>query len=157
MTAAAISKLNEFSQRFAALAFARFPELERHVVASREFQHDGDLYIEFPCPFPAELQWPLCIWTEREREVSVGLDACHTHFTCGRDSTESEVFAEALSFLEGIFAERVVVVSFVPDGRLAGSSFHSPDEIETEIAETPPGILVRVRSWRGTYLRDQKA
>lgn len=157
MTPPTTSKPDAFSLRFTALLFARFPELERHIVASREFQHDGDLYIEFPCPFPAELQWPLCIWTERGHEVSVGLDACHTHFTCGRESTESEVFAEALSFLDGIFAERIVVISFVPDGRLAGSSFHSPDEIETEIAETPPGILVRVRSWRGTYLRDHVA
>ncbi|MBI5384084.1 MAG: hypothetical protein HZA90_05295 [Verrucomicrobia bacterium] len=157
MTPPATSRLNELSQRFTALLFARFSELERHVVAPRDFQHDGDLYIEFPCPFPTELQWPLCIWTERGREVSIGLDACHTHFTCSRDAVESDIFAEALAFLDDIFAERIVVISFVSDGRLAGSSFHPPEEIEAEIAQTPPGILVRVRSWRGTYLRDHAA
>lgn len=147
-------KLDEFSQRFTNRLFTRFPELKQHVVPLREFQHDGDIYIEFPCPVPAELHWPLCIWTGRGREVSVGMDACHTHFTCNKITSESDVFAEALDFLDDLFSERIVVISFVPKGRLAGSSFNPPEEIETEIAETPSGILVRVRSWRGTFLRD---
>src|SRR5688500_10723787 len=143
----ATSKLEAFSQRFAVLLLARVPELEQHIVAPREFQQDSDLYIEFPCPFPSEVDWPLVIWTERGREVGVGVDACHTQFRCGKDGREPEVFSEALSFLDDIFTERVIVVSYSRDGRLGGASFASPDETETEVAESPPGILVRVRSW----------
>ena len=55
-TALGPSQLDEFSQRFAALLFARFPELERHIIGMQEF-------------------------------------------------------GEALSFLDDIFAERIVVIS----------------------------------------------
>lgn len=137
------------------MLFAQFPDLKEFVKPLREFQREGDLFIEVPCPFAAELEWPLRIWTERGREVGVGLDAYHTHFRSAKDSCDSECFGETLSFLQNIFTERIVVVSFVSNGRLAGSCSCSPEEIQDEILETPPGTLVRIRSWKGTYLKDQ--
>ena len=155
------SRLDEFSRRFAAELFARFPDLEQYIVTPKDFQKTHGFFIESPCPHPSELQWPLYIWTESGKEVSVGLDACHTHFTCSDEQNESQVFAEAIKFLDDIFLERTVVMSWVPPegnfkGRLAGSSFNTPAEIEKEIADTPSGFIVRVRSWKGTFLQDHK-
>jgi hypothetical protein len=154
-------QLDEFSKRFAVELLARFPDLNQYFAAPEEFQKADNLSLEVRCPYPAELQWPLYIWTEGGAEVSIGLDACHTHFTCDVGQDESEIFAEALLFLDDIFEERIVVMSWVPPeggfkGKIAGSSFNAPTQIEKEIADTSSGFIVRIRSWKGTFSRDHK-
>jgi hypothetical protein len=132
--------------------------LRQYILITKWSEKTRNLYVEIPCPHPSELQEPLHVWTEGEKEVTVGLDYCHTHFTCSKEQNESEIFAEALSFLDDIFSERIVVMSWVPilTGKLGGASFNTPAEIEGEIVGTPPGLIVRIRSWKGTFLRDHK-
>ena len=150
-------RVDEFSKKFLSALSHQYPNLSEYIIDPEK----NELHIEVPCPYPSELQAPLYIWTEGGREVSIAFDACHTHFTCSDEQTESQVFAEAISFLDDIFSERTVVMSWVPPegkfkGRLAGSSFNTPAEIEKEITDTPSGFIVRVRSWKGTFLQDHK-
>jgi len=149
-----MEKMNEFSRRFAEAVFARWPQFREHVSEPRDFQSAGDLYIQVPCSPQSRLEDPLVIWTEKGREIGVGLDAYHTHFihraVPNTARPERAVFEEAMMFIEALLEDHLVVISYVG----GGSTCIFPNEIEDGIAEAEPGESLRIRSWKGTFCRD---
>jgi hypothetical protein len=146
--------LNDHSRQFAARLFRRWPEWHRHARFDpyEEFEKEA-LLVEVPRPRDGSGHGLFI--TTSEWEISVGFGAdFHTRFGANGDADETSFYDEALDFLAGFVAERIVLATASEDGEWLGS--WRIDLAHESLADvTPgPGELVKIRSWLGTYDRD---
>lgn len=127
----------------------------RHLpVADRTGDGWRGVALTVPPPLKSDLAGPLDI-ENVGAEVTITLDYSHIHMswppsTC---DTAGNVWADAMATIDAILSEKVVSLSGWIDDRLRVGSLQK--------AERPVGLLVpnlqrlRVRSWMGTFDRDE--
>ncbi len=134
--------LNDFSERFAAVLFAQYPDWDKYAGQVTEFDGRSSLVVQVPCPNPRVIAG-LSITTDGD-EVTVGLDRYHTHFM----QDEEQVFESALEFIAGLMSEELVVLVYMNDEQWAGSRCVGPDD---PWPPPKPGQCRYLRSWLGIH------
>lgn len=149
-----LARLNDHSREFATRLFRIWPEW--HQLARFDPYEDFEkeaLLVEIPCPRDGSGHGLFI--TTSEWEVSVGFgENFHTRFGVAGDEGTVNFYDEALAFLSGFVAERLVLAVACQGREWLGSwvidlAQDSLDEVRAE-----PGEIVRIRSWLGTYDRE---
>jgi hypothetical protein len=86
---------------------------------------------------------------------TISLDYSHIHLQWPPKTIEAvgNIWADALAMIEAILHEQVVASSGWIDGNLRGSSLHQTGEAAKLLI--PNLQSLRVRSWTGTFDRDE--
>jgi hypothetical protein len=108
--------------------------------------------IEFPDPAPVEGHEPLWISTYGG-EVTVGLDAHHTHFPWPTDYNEEDGRPATMEHIRALMDEELVIVSFWDGDRLRCSSSERPENLFMYEEQVNGPSELHIRSWRGSYNR----
>jgi hypothetical protein len=151
-----IEALEPYSRQMAEDLFSVFPDWECFLSVVTE---DGLNFfrVEVP-PSPGAKNGPLGITSRYNEEITVYFGSCHRHYASILPSAEES--AGAISFIQQLLNEELVVVSYlcsgdnlIEDGVLLGAA--------VPVAELPDANYeyyyanaLRVRSWKGTYDND---
>ena len=149
-----LSRLNDFSRRFARTLLAAFPDWQAYAVVGEADDDGGVLLVEVPSPPSAAEKHPLRISTEDD-EITVGFDYYHTHLNPYTKDEEAERFREALSFIHDLVSENICVASW-----WSGEDWRGSTTVDTRSLPVAPSWAqsaerLRVRSWCGTHDRDE--
>ena len=148
--------MDDFSKRAAEKLFSRHPQWRGLETIEKTEQGTPLLRLAVSAPPEADTDHGLWI-TIGNREITIGFDAYHNHFSeIVGDGKHHEV-AYAMHYLSKLLAEKVVAVSWWDHETWRGSqqmqagekSSLSPDYIK-------PFNRIRVRSWKGTFNADIK-
>lgn len=146
--------LDEYSQEFADLLFARFPQWREFVEVFVEGKgEEGYLAVNVPAPSASTPPVPedfLYILTPYQ--VIVGFGGSHEDFSVSNGLTEEEEFTKPFEFIEDILQERVVMGSVTRGSEWRGSVHQKPGE-EPNLSHVSNFDTIRLRSWKGTYDR----
>jgi hypothetical protein len=135
--------LGPLAREFAAALFKEFPAWREH--ARNEKLEGATLVVEVPSPSdPAGNS--LWISTDND-EISVGFGMFHSHFDWPDDSGWP---GGALSFIQDLVADRVLIADTVANRQWCGSTVVSPGETP----DKGPDQIVYVRSWSGHLDRE---
>lgn len=159
-----MEKLDDYSQSFAEVLFAAFPEWKQFASARKvnDADESGFLVVEVPAPAKGLITNDLILkngdylWIYSDGEITVGFDYHHAHFDNFDFQTEAKNFANAVEFVQSILDEKICFVSVFSGNSFCGSTSASAGE--------KPDLSswnwlnkwcqdVYVRSWRGTYNR----
>ena len=149
-----LERLNDHSRQFARLLFARWPEWFQHARFDpyEDFEKEA-LLVEVPSPVDGSGHGLFI--TTSEWEVSVGYgENFHTRFGAADELDGASFLDKALTFIEDFVEERCVLAT-----AYAGKEWHGSWKIDLArdgLAEVPlePGMVVKIRSWRGTHDRE---
>lgn len=144
--------LDEFSRKFLEWLRQRRPELAE--VAAVDEQ-----WTSLPNPLVIRLHPPQADLPELEissenEEVTLFYDRWHAHFGFWGDQPDEAGFQEALDSLDEILQERVAITVAMVADEWRGSHTWRPGE---PLPEPPLGGMVYIRSWRGTFNREERA
>jgi len=147
-------RLNGHSREFATRLFRLWPEWHRYSRYDpyEDFEKEA-LLVEVPRPVDGSGHGLFI--TTSEWEISVGYgESFHTRFGVTGEDDPGDFYAEALAFLEGFVAERIVLAVAYQDREWLGAwkidlARESLDSVCPE-----PGEMVKIHSWRGRYDRE---
>lgn len=91
-----------------------------------------------------------------EGEITIGLDHGHTHLSWPpyfENALSNPIWGDPLAFTDAVLTEEVVASSGWIDGQLRVGSLHEATEVPDLLV--PKLQHLRVRSWLGTFNRDQ--
>ena len=149
-----LQNLNDHSRQFAVRLFRQWPEWHRlsRFDPYEEFEKEA-LLVEVPRPTDGSSHGLFI--TTSEWEISIGYgESFHTRFGTNGDEGSTSFYDDAMAFLEGFVAEKIVVAVAFEGGEWLGS-WRIDLECESLDDVTPgPGETVHIRSWRGTWDRD---
>ncbi len=148
-----LERLNDHSRQFARMLFARWPEWYQHARFDpyEDFEKEA-LLVEVPSPVDGSGHGLFI--TTSEWEISVGYgENFHTRFGAADETKEGSFFEKALQFIEDFVEEHCVLATAYLDKEWHGS--WKIDLRQEDLAEVSvePGMLVKIRSWRGSYDR----
>jgi len=154
-----MAHLDDDSQQFADLLFARFPEWrqfgEVFVEGKRE---EGYLAVNVPAPSASTPPAPedyLYIITPYGG-VTVGFGGSHVDFDTSNGLTEEEMLTKPFEFIDDILEERLVMGHARQGSEWRGSVQGKPSE-EPNVSHLSRWNIafdtIRLRSWKGTYDR----
>ncbi|MCB1181872.1 hypothetical protein KDM41_00410 [bacterium] len=149
-----LQNLNDHSRQFAMRLFRRWPEWHRlsRFDPYEEFEKEA-LLVEVPRPRDGSSHGLFI--TTSEWEISIGFgESFHTRFGSDGSDDPGSFYDEAMAFLEGFVAERIVVAVAFEDGEWLGSWRIDLAQESLDDVQPAPGETVRVRSWLGTWDRD---
>jgi hypothetical protein len=132
--------VNTFSKHVAGALFKIYPQWLPYAVA-RSNEYENWLEVHIPAPV-LSYQTGLIISTADER-ITIYFDPYHAHFGEWEGITVRDASTAALSFIQAILEEKVVVVK----KEAGGITWLAPEDI----AALPLGDIVFSRSWRGTF------
>ena len=150
------SRLDEFSQRFAAALFGAFPKWRQYAALDNSGGNACAMHVAVPPRADAPGEASLWISTEDE-EITVGFDSYHVHFNRYGDDEEAKSFEEAIAFARDVVHERVVVFSWWFGDQWRGSTTATPDSVPSTPEWAKSANQLRIRSWRGSYDSDRSA
>ncbi|MFO7655113.1 MAG: hypothetical protein R6X25_15040 [Candidatus Krumholzibacteriia bacterium] len=148
-----LSRLNDHSHEFARRLFREFPEWCRFARFDpyEEFEKEA-LLVEVPRP--AEGGMHGLFVTTSEWEVSVGFgESFHARFGASGDGHEN-FLDDAMNFIRDLVAERVAVAVARQGDEWLGAWKLNPANHDLDTAEREDGVVISIRSWRGTHDRD---
>ena len=149
-----VSRLNDHSRSFAQQLFREFPDWLPHARFDpyEEFEKEA-LLVEVPRP-AGDGRNGLFITTS-EWEIAVGFgENFHTRFGVG-DADDGEDFqSRAIAFIRDFVEERLVLVTAFEDDTWLGAWTVEVDGNGVPDQECDPGVVLRLRSWKGTWDRD---
>jgi hypothetical protein len=159
-----MDKLNDYSQRFAEVLFAAFPDWKQFASARKADGADesGFLVVEVPAPTKGLITNDLIVkngdylWIYSEGEITVGFDYHHMHFDTFDFQTEVPSFIDAVEFIKSIVNEEICFVAVFNGNSFCGSTSASADakpDLSSWDWLDKSCQDVYVRSWRGTYNR----
>ncbi|MEZ4386539.1 MAG: hypothetical protein R3D98_02980 [Candidatus Krumholzibacteriia bacterium] len=149
-----VSRLNDHSRSFAQRLFREFPEWLRYARFDpyEEFEKEA-LLVEVPRP-AGDGRHGLFITTS-EWEVSVGFgENFHTRFGVVAGQEEDDFQGRAIEFIQAFVDEAVVLVTAWEDGEWLGAWTVRVSGGTVPAQETEDGVILRIRSWKGTFDRD---
>ena len=149
-----VSRLNDHSRTFAQRLFREFPDWLRYARFDpyEEFEKEA-LLVEVPRPV-TDGRHGLFITTS-EWEVSVGFgENFHTRFGVGAGDEADDFQGRAIEFIRSFVEEDLVLVTAWDDGEWLGAWTVSVSEGTVPEQETEEGVVLRIRSWKGTFDRD---
>jgi hypothetical protein len=155
-----LERLNDHSRQFARLLFAQWPEWIQYARFDpyEDFEKEA-LLVEVPRPVDGSSHG-LYITTS-EWEISVGFgENFHTRFGTTGDNDDGaaegavDFYQEAIKFIRNFVDEEFALATAYQDKEWLGAwkidlRRESLDEVEVE-----PGVLVKIRSWRGRHDRE---
>ncbi len=155
-----LARLNDHSRQFATRLFRVWPEWHRcaRYDPYEDFEKEA-LLVEVPRPVDGSSHGLFI--TTSEWEISVGFgESFHTRFGVGgqgsRDNQDNQdnFYDQAMAFLEGFVAERVVLAVAYQNQEWLGAwkidlARESLDDVRPD-----PGEVVKIRSWRGSHDRE---
>jgi len=149
-----VSRLNDHSRVFAQHLFREFPDWLRYARFDpyEEFEKEA-LLVEVPRP-AVDGKNGLFITTS-EWEVSVGFgENFHTRFGVSGQDQADDFHGRALCFIRDFVEEKLALVTAFEDDQWLGAwTVRITDEGVPE-QEREDGVVLRVRSWKGTWDRD---
>jgi len=137
-------ELDKFSNKVASQIIEKFPQWEQHAGVD-EYKGEKAFLVKIPSP-SSESDNSLRIDTYRD-EVTVTFDAYHAHF----DEFEDPDDADALSLVNQIISDEMIVVSYWRDEQWCGSLPVDKNELPSTNEEYPYANLIKIRSWSGRY------
>jgi len=148
-----LSALDEVSRDVVAYLAEHRPAWLDHAKSLPDEASDAQFVeIGFPNPPGGEGQEPLWISTYGA-EVTVGMDAHHTHFPWPTGYNGEDGRPAAIGHVDALMREEKVIVSIWEEGRARASSWDVPQRLSA-YEERPDGpVELRIRSWRGSYNR----
>jgi len=149
-----VSRLNDHSRGFAQHLFREFPEWLRYARFDpyEEFEKEA-LLVEVPRP-AGDSRHGLFITTS-EWEVSVGFgENFHTRFGVSGQDEDGDFHSRALAFIRDFVEERLVLVTAFEEDQWLGAWTVRIDGDSLPEQEREEGVVLRIRSWKGTWDRD---
>jgi len=148
-----LARLNDHSRQFATRLFRVWPEWHRHSRYDpyEDFEKEA-LLVEVPRPIDGSSHGLFI--TTSEWEISIGFgESFHTRFGVAGEKSGGNFYDEAMAFLEGFVAERIVLAVASENREWLGSwkidlQSESLDDICPEAGE-----IVKLYSWRGSHDR----
>ena len=149
-----VSRLNDHSRAFAQRLFREFPGWLCHARYDpyEEFEKEA-LLVEVPRP-AGDGRNGLFITTS-EWEVAVGFgENFHTRFGVGDADGGDDFQQRAVAFIRDFVEERLVLITACEGETWLGAWTVAvgPDGLPPQ--EREDGVVLRVRSWKGTWDRD---
>jgi hypothetical protein len=159
-----MDKLDNYSQHFADVLFAAFPDWKQFASVQKANDADeaGFLAVKVPAPTKGLITTDIILkhgdflTVDTDGEVIVGFDYHHAHFDNFDFQTEEQNFANAVDFIKSVVNEEVCFIAVFGGNSFCGSSSDSSGEkpdlsgwdwLDKSCRD------VYVRSWRGTYNR----
>lgn len=149
-----VSRLNDHSRTFAQRLFREFPAWLRYARFDpyEEFEKEA-LLVEVPRPL-ADGRHGLFITTS-EWEVSVGFgENFHTRFGVSAGAEDDDFQGRAIAFIQEFVAEQLVLVTAWEAGEWLGAWTVRVAGGSVPAQEIEEGVVLRIRSWKGTFDRD---
>lgn len=152
------SRMTPESCEFAAVLFARFPQLRRFAAMERwPDEERWNLTVAPPAP-SGDPKCQLIIYVEGGGEPSVVFGNWHTHESVwGAGSPEGGERTALLNLIEGIFTDRYVICEDIggsADGSTTILDLLEPDALMEELTDRYSPGRVRLRSWSGKHDRE---
>lgn len=156
-----MDKLDDYSQRFAEVLFAAFPNWKEFftVQSPMDSAEEGSLLVKVPAPAKGLLPDDLLpdykdfLTIDSEGEITIGFDYYHAHFDMFSDANETEEFNQAVEFVQTIIKEKFCVVVVLDGNQWCGSTGiiagEKPDLSNFKNLNSSQDVYVR--SWQGTY------
>lgn len=146
-----LARLNDHSRQFATRLFRVWPEWHRWARYDpyEEFEKEA-LLVEVPRPADGSSHGLFI--TTSEWEISVGFgETFHTRFGAAGEDGQDNFYDEAMAFLEGFVAERIVLAVAFADREWLGA--WKIDLARESVADVrpDPGEVVKILSWRGSH------
>jgi hypothetical protein len=145
-----LEALDEFSRQFLEWLCQRRPELAE--VAEVDENWTSALKPLVIRLHPPQADLPQLEISSENDEVSLFYDRWHAHFAFFADQPDEKGFQEALDCLDEILQERVAIAISMVGDEWRGSGTWPPGE---SLPEPPTGGRVYIRSWRGTFNREE--
>ena len=147
-----LEALDKFSRQFLEWLCQKRPELaDATEVDERWTSPTKPLVIRLR---PPRAELPELELSSENDEVTLWYDRWHEHFAFLAEQSKEEGFQEALDSLDEILQERVAVTVTMVGDDWRGSHTWSPGE---PFPEPPPGGMTYMRSWKGTFNREEHA
>lgn len=149
-----VSRLNDHSRVFAQRLFEAFPEWLRYARFDpyEEFEKEA-LLVEVPRP-GGDGRNGLFITTS-EWEVSVGFgENFHTRFGVSGQNEAEDFHGRAIAFIRDFVDERLVLVTAFESDQWLGAWTERTTADGVPDQEREDGVVLRIRSWKGTWDRD---
>lgn len=149
-----LDRLNDHSRQFARLLFARWPEWFQHARFDpyEDFEKEA-LLVEVPSPVDGSSHGLFITTSEWEVSVGYGEDF-HTRFGAADEDGSASFFDMALEFIDDFVAERCVLATAYDQREWLGSWKIDLRQDDLDLVKTEPGVVVKIRSWRGTHNRE---
>ena len=139
--------MNEFSAKFAATFFSRWPAWRDFAQVISDDEGVGYLSVEIPNPTAPDRT--LAISTADD-QVTVSLDSWHAHYYPFSDVPDEAGIRDACAVIEGLLAESLVVVVTRTDGNFRSSKIFPTDELSALSRTLAEGYVI---SWKSTFDR----
>jgi hypothetical protein len=149
-----LTQLNDHSREFAHRLFREFPDWIQYARYDpyEEFEKEA-LLVEVPRASDGSGHGLFI--TTSEWEVAVGFgENFHTRFGVDRDPQSGNFLDAAMDFIRDFVAERVAVATARQGNEWLGAWQVDPREPQLDGALEEEGVVVTIRSWRGTYDRE---
>jgi hypothetical protein len=149
-----LEKLNDHSRGFAHRLFREFPDWIRYARFDpyEDFEKEA-LLVEVPRPTDGSGNGLFI--TTSEWEVAVGFgENFHTRFGADDDTEGANFLDEAMAFIRDFVAERIAVATAHQGHEWLGAWKIDPNAEDYDLPEREEGVVVTIRSWRGTYDRE---
>ncbi len=149
-----LARLNDHSRQFATRLFRVWPQWHRYsrFDPNEDFEKEA-LLVEVPRPVDGSSHGLFI--TTSEWEISIGFgESFHTRFGASGEPANDNFYDEAMAFLEGFVAERIVLAVAYEGREWLGSwkidlARESLDDVCPE-----PGEMVKLLSWQGSHDRE---
>ncbi len=149
-----LQKLNAHSRMFADKLFRLWPQWLQYARFDpyEDFEKEA-LLVEVPRPVDGSSHGLFI--TTSEWEVSVGFgESFHTRFGTSGDPGELNFLDEAIEFLKDFVDESIVIATASENNEWLGGWKIDRRKQEIDVLDFDPGVLVKIRSWQGTFDRE---
>jgi hypothetical protein len=141
-----------YTVTFFATLLDRYPSWRPFPVKPRSGKGWQGLALTVPTLPEADIAFPMDIELVGD-EVTISLDYCHIHIKSFPEQAGG-IWRDPFSMIDAILNERVVASSGWMNGRVSGGAFLQSDNLTRSSA--PNADHFRIRSWKGTFNRDEK-
>jgi len=149
-----LEQLNAHSRMFADMLFRRWPQWLQHARFDpyEDFEKEA-LLVEVPRPVDGSSHGLFI--TTSEWEVSIGFgESFHTRFGSSGDPGEDNFLEEALVFLTDFVEEKIVIATASENDEWLGGWKIDLRHKGIEAIDVDSGVLVNIRSWKGSFDRE---
>ncbi len=145
-----LKRLDKYSKKIAQKVYNMHPEWLLH---SRVESHDDECFLAIYLQAPIHSSERDMIILTYGQKITVHFDLYHGHFGVFQETTIDEAFQEAVTFIEGIFREDIIVAIKMENGTWKGSSLLLATDVDT----VQPSEVTYTRSWLGTYKQNYES
>lgn len=148
--------MDNFLNRATEKLFSRYPQWRGLETIEKTERGVPLVRLAVNAPPEADTEHGLRI-TIDDREMTIGFDAYHDHFSEIVGDGKHQEIAYAMHFLSNLLAEKVVAVSWWDHETWRGSrQMRAGEKPDLSPEYTGSFNQIRIRSWKGTYNADIK-